>query len=404
VGGKPGEPKKPLSKEVTVLGAAVVGLNVGRLHALGYWESPYVELRAVCDLVPEKLEWVRQQVPVDTYQDLETMLARDDIHLVSVCTPDYTHREVATQVLRAGKHLLLEKPIALTLDDAQAIMQEAARAGTICSIGYEFRINPVVQTLKALLGEGGLGELQAISMYFWRGPFQYGKSSRWIQRAECSGGLLVEEACHWFDLLRWFGGEVSEIQCYGAGGILPETDFEDVAFANMRFASGAIGQMSHVLAGFGTAFLIWVIGTRASAWGYFKETESPFLGLGWPGEYGRVAVIPGYPRTDADKPRLLEGIRVRTFGIEGKEQENIKDYAKLFAACVAQGRQPPVTLEDGYKSLELSLAARASSLTGGARVRLPLSPDDQARATQGFLTANTVAREKEAIARYAREG
>lgn len=386
-----------------MLGAAVVGLNVGRLHALGYWESPFAELKAVCDLVPERLEWVRQQVPVDIYQDLAALLSRDDIHLVSVCTPDYTHREVATEVLRAGKHLLLEKPIALTLSDARAIMEEAERADTLCSIGYEFRVNSVVQTLKDLLEAGDLGELRAISMYFWRGPFQYGKSSRWIQRVECSGGLLVEEACHWFDLLRWFGGEVSEVQCYGVGGVLPETGFEDVAYVNLRFASGAAGQMSHCLAGFGTALLLWVVGSRASAWGYFKETESPFLGLGWPGEYGRVALIPGHPRTDADKPRLLEGVRVRTFGIEAKEQENIKDYAKLFAASVAQGRQPPVTLEDGYRSLELSLAARASSLTNGARVRLPLSPDDESRATEGFLTKDAVAREKEAIARYVKE-
>ena len=381
-----------------MLGAAVVGLNVGRLHGLGYLESPHAELKAVCDLVPEKLEAVRQLATVDTYQDLDAMLARDDIQIVSVCTPDYTHREVATKVLQAGKHLLLEKPVSLTLEDATAIAREAERCGTVCGVGYEFRVNPVVQQMKALLDEGQLGELRAISMYFWRGPFQYGKSSRWIQRSECSGGMIVEEACHWFDLLRWFGGEAAELDCHGMGDVLPETDFEDVAYVNMRYQGGATAQMSHVLAGFGTALLIWVVGKEASAWGYLKESEAPFLGLGWPGEYGRVAFAPGHPHREIDKARLLEGIRVRTYGIEASEAVNIKDFVRLFAQAVAEGKPPLVTLDDGIRALELSLAARASSLDAGACVSLPLSSTAHARATAGFLVDNTVDRERWAIA------
>lgn len=380
------------------LGAAVIGLNIGEYHAQGYWESPDVELRAVCALTQATLDRVHQRFPVDTYQNMDELLARDDIHIVSVCTPDYTHREVATKVLRAGKHMLLEKAIALTLDDARAIVDEAERAGTTCSIGYEFRVNPVLSRMKALFDGHHLGELKALSLYFWRGPFRYSKSSRWIQRSECSGGMLVAEACHWFDLFRWFGGEVADIQCTAKPDILHETDFEDIAYANLRFASGAVGQMSHTLTGFGAALLVWAVGSEASAWGYVKtmEGESPFLGLGWPGEYGRVAVIPGYPREDAERLRLVEGVRVNTYGIEAQEVENIKDYARLFAACVARGEQPPVTLEDGLKSLEVALAARASSLEEGSRIALPLSPAMHSKATQGFLVEGTLEREQSA--------
>ncbi|NLE77792.1 MAG: Gfo/Idh/MocA family oxidoreductase, partial [Chloroflexi bacterium] len=246
--------------------------------------------------------------------------------------------------------------------------------------------------------DGDLGEFRAISMYYWRAPFRYSKSTRWIQRAECSGGVLVAEACHWFDLLRWFGGEVAHLECTGTDQILPETDFEDVAYVNLRYRSGAVGQMSHVLAGFGTALLIWVFGTKASAWGYVKsmESEDPFLGLGWPGEYGRVAVVPGHPHQDAERSRLLAGVRVQMFGIEALETENIRDYVKLYAACVARGAQPPVLLEDGLRSLELSLAARASLLDGGARVGLPLEAELEQRATVGFLTQGALARERRA--------
>jgi predicted dehydrogenase len=189
-----------------------------------------------------------------------------------------------------------------------------------------------------------------------------------------------------------------ELDCHGLGDILPETDFEDVAYVNMRYRSGASAQMSHVLAGFGTALLIWVVGTEASAWGYLKGSEAPFLGLGWPGEYGRVALAPGHPHREADKARLLEGIRVQTYGIEASEPENIKDFVKLFAQAVAEGKPPQVTLEDGIQALELSLAARASSLDAGARIPLPLSSAAHARATAGFLLHNAVDRERRAIA------
>jgi predicted dehydrogenase len=124
------------------------------------------------------------------------------------------------------------------------------------------------------------------------------------------------------------------------------------------------------------------------------DGEDPFLGLGWPGEFGRVAVVPRYPHRDPERELLLEGVRVDTFGIEAREVENIKDYARQFAACVAEGRQPPITLEDGLKSLEIALAARTSSLEDGDRISLPLSASAHAKATDGFMVQGTVDRER----------
>lgn len=385
-----------------MLGAGVVGLGVGKTHCLGYAESEHVELRAVCDLVEERIEWAQERFGVDAYREADELLSREDIQVVSVCTPDYTHREMATKALRARKHVLLEKPMALTLADCEAIASEVESAGVVLSVDYEFRINPVVQELKRLVDSGELGEIAALSLYNWRGPFQYGKPGRWIQQLPCSGGMLVQETCHWFDLLRWFGGEVEEVSCLATDRILPETEFEDVAYANVRYRSGAIAHVTHVLAGFAPALLLWAFGTRTSAWAFIRpwvHGQSPplFLGLGNPGEYGRVAIAEGYPHSDEEKAELLDTVRVTTYGIQALERENTKDLVRKFAECVATGGVPPVSLEDGIRSVELSLAARASSLKGGAPVRLPLDLEAVALATEGFLTTDTLAQERKAV-------
>ena len=380
------------------LGAAVIGMNIGEQHALAYQKSPHVDLKAVCAVSDKTRNRFGQELSVDVYEDMNDLLARDDIHIVSVCTPDYTHREVAEKVLAAGKHMLLEKSIALTLEDADAIIEQARGAGTICATGFEFRVNPVMLALKQLLNSGELGDFRAMSIYYWRGPFRYNKSSRWIQRLECSGGVLVSEACHWFDLIRWFGGEVQDVQCNAESQIHGETDYEDVAYAHLRFANGTHAQMSHSLAGFGTALIVWIFGTEASAWAYVKpmDGEDPFLGLGEPGEFGRVALTSAYPNQEEERARLLDGVRVTTFGPEAREIENIKDFAMEFAARVAGNKAPLCSLDDGRKSLEISLAARASALDGGQRVKLPLSSADSEKATAGFLVEETMQRERTA--------
>jgi len=109
-----------------------------------------------------------------------------------------------------------------------------------------------------------------------------------------------------------------------------------------------------------------------------------------------VAVVDGYPHTDEERLRLVEGVQVTAFGRNAWDVKCVKDYTKLFARCVAEGKQPLVPLEEGLKSLELSLAARASSLQEGKRVRLSLTPAMHAKATGGFLVEGTLERERAA--------
>ena len=335
-----------------MLGAGVIGLGVGRIHCEGYTESEDVELKAVCDISEERLKKAEKDFGVQGYKDVDSFLEREDIDIVSVCTPDYTHTEIALKVIESGKHLLLEKPMALTIEDCYKIENAIKNRGVVFSIDYEFRLNPVISKLKEIIDSGAIGRMAGVSFYYWRGPFEWTKPQRWIQKEKYSGGMIVEETCHWFDLIRWFGGEVKDIHCLTNGWVYSISDFEDIAYINCRYKSGAIAQLSHVLTGFDYLFNLWVFGTKGSAWAVQKDDKHSYLGVGENEFYGLVST----------KLHTSKEINVKKFCTdECREYKNIKEHAKYFAHCVATGKEPLVSAEDGRKSVELALAARKSA-------------------------------------------
>ena len=146
-----------------------------------------------------------------TVHDDITGIERDpSLELVSVCTPDDTHEAYTHRLLDAGKRVLLEKPVALTMEGSERLARRvasvAARRWEPVGLGYEFRLNPAVARLKKLAHDGTLGTPRAFALYHLRTPFRRDKYERWIQDKSRSGGLLVEETCHWFDLARWVMG------------------------------------------------------------------------------------------------------------------------------------------------------------------------------------------------------
>ncbi|MFH0962652.1 MAG: Gfo/Idh/MocA family oxidoreductase [Planctomycetota bacterium] len=348
--------------------AGVVGLGVGRWHAAGYARSEHAKLEAVCDLIPERIAWAKREFGVTTYDDLDAFLAREDIEVVSVCTPDYTHIDVAPKAIRAGKNVLLEKPVALRIEDALKIQRLAAASRKLVGIGYEFRGCPVVAELKRLVDSGALGKVEAVSMYDWRGPFARNKWGRWIQSEEKSGGMVVEEVCHWFDLLRHLGGELEEVHCVWSDRVHEDFDFEDIAYINCRYMSGAAAHITHNLCGFGYLFDIWVVGRKGSARAIHKEDASTPIAVESEAVCGTVVTRRHWKASDfTEKGELKPGTSERnpvaktTFGSEVWERNCIEGLAATFARCVVTGEEFPVSVEDGVKSLVGALAARRSA-------------------------------------------
>ncbi|MCD6123045.1 MAG: Gfo/Idh/MocA family oxidoreductase [Spirochaetales bacterium] len=357
---------------------AVVGLGIGLAHCAGYLESKNAQLAAVCDLDPVCLSKVGgtfsqgsmlilkqlfsegilkktwEELGVKTYQYIDDLLEDDTIDTISLCIPDYQHAEQALKIIKKGKNLLLEKPIAITSEDAERVLEENDKQTGRLAIGYEFRINPAIRKIKDLIDGGFTGKIHAFSLYHFRKSFKHDKWNRWIEKKKYSGGLLVEETCHWFDLARHITGkEIESLHCVTTDKIYKDFDYEDIAYINGRFADGAILQISHALTGFDFDLSITVYGEKGTIRCSLKESPANYYGI----------VSWGKPDGSPEKAETA------AFGIEASEPYNIKEYVKYFINTLSDTPYSEVlnvngilaSADDGFKSLKLSLLSQKSA-------------------------------------------
>jgi predicted dehydrogenase len=362
--------------------AAVIGLGIGHAHCAGYLASPHAELAAVCDLMPERLASVGgtfergsmqelrrlypkelldrrwEEIGVRTFTSLEELLKDDSIEIVSLCTPDHTHAQLAVKVIESERHLLVEKPLALSLPEAQAIGRALDSSKSIFAVDYEFRLNPAITQIRRLIEEGVTGAVEAFTLYHFRRPFKRDKWQSWIQKKDRSGGLIVEETSHWLDLLRFLTGqEVAHLFCHTSSAIHPDFDFEDIAFIQGSLSAGGIFQISHALSGFDFSLNLTVHGRRATVWCHVKDNPESKLDR-MKSRYCALVTWgdPNHPAQPAD---------FREFGLEATEPDNIRDFTMDFVDCIAEGRKPAVGFEEALRALELALAAGQAAASGG---------------------------------------
>jgi predicted dehydrogenase len=361
--------------------AAVVGLGIGLAHVAGYLKSTDVELVAVADAWPERLEKIGgtfaqgcmevlrplyqteqltrrwEDIGIRTYSDIKDVAGDDEIELVSLCTPDYLHEDHAVLLLEAGKHLILEKPAALTLKGAERIGRAAEKAGRRVAVAYEFRLNPGVAALKDLIDSGNLGRIHALSLHHFRRPFRRDKWNKWIQSESKSGGLIVEETSHWFDLIRFLTGEeMATVFTVGTDAIHPDFDYEDVAFCQGLLSDGSAWQISHALTGFDFSFNIQIHGSSRTAWLGLKDAVYSSLDNGLSGYWG---ILSHAPLNSGPEDAVIT-----TWESEAGEPETIRDNVCTLAGCFRKEEAFPTAFNDGVEALRAALAARASYRSG----------------------------------------
>jgi UDP-N-acetylglucosamine 3-dehydrogenase len=308
---------------------------MGGAHLSAYANIPEVEVVGVADARLESAVAGAEMAGARPYASYDELVAAEDVEVVDVCLPTGFHRDLAVKAAGDGKHVILEKPIARTIEDAREILDAFSGEGPRLFVGHVVRFFPEYVAIKEKIEAGDLGTVGVVRTSR-RSPFLLGWND-WYADWRVSGGVLLDLVIHDFDFLRWSLGEVERV--YARGLLGREYNRLDYALVTLRFEGGAIAHVE-------------------GHWGY----PGPF-------NYSiEVAGSHGLLTTNSTEPATLEMIR------EPETPDGVPDLASgtspyemelaHFIHCIATREESVVEGRDAYEALRISLAATESVLTG----------------------------------------
>lgn len=335
----------------------MVGYGVGaEFHAKGaslLKDEGILELKAVAARNEERVRSFAGRFGIGSWhKDYRELLKREDLDAIIIATPHHLHASMTIEALEAGKHVLVEKPMAISLKDADEMIASARRAYLKLGVALEFRFDDSSQRLRRAIDEGRLGRLIfGDAIVKWYRSQEYYEQSPWRGRWTTEGGgALINQAIHTIDLLRWYMGS-PELLWARTETVAHRIEVEDLAAAVLRFKNGALGIIEA-----GTSF--------------------------YPGFPTRLEVH------GLDGTVVIEGDKLAVWSLKGEESQEERrepvategmaawarpeavppiNHARLlrdFALSILEDREPYVSGEEGRKSLEVVMAIYKSSKTG----------------------------------------
>ena len=323
------------------LKVANIGLKFGMSHIEGALAYDGAEIAAICDCNEENLRFAgeRYGIPEEKrFTDYRAIVNDPAIDLVTVAVPDQLHRQISCELLQAGKHVLCEKPLALTREDTDAIIRAADGSKAKFMVGQICRFTPAFEKAKALIEEGTIGEVYFIEseyahdyMYLlenWRSdPLRHG---------------VIGGGCHAVDLIRWLVGDPVEVFAYGTHKLLPQVSYDDATIAIMKFDENTAGKV-FVSTGCKRDYTMrtLVYGTKGTI---ICDNTSPEMTLYTVGENGM-----------ATEPQKI-AVEVNNHNA-GKEFE-------VFASAILNDEPVLTDAREGAKTVEVCRAIVEASVTG----------------------------------------
>lgn len=343
-----------------VLKFGLVGTGVGGGFIAGALrqlkEEGVAELVAVVGRRGAKTEeFARKYGAEKWYTSFDQLLSDPELEAVAISTPHYLHFPQSVAAIEAGKHVLVDKPMAVLLREADEMIARAERKGVELGVVFEYRFDPVIERVRDCVEKGRLGKLiLAEAVVEWYRSHEYYAGSDWRGRwATEGGGALINQAIHTVDLMLWLMGDAEEVWAY-AGTYAHDIEVEDLAVAAIKFRSGALGVVQASTATYpGFPTRLEVHGTEGAA-----VIEGGSL---------KLLAVKG------EEARVAEGLK----GWESwakPEAVPIENHLRLlrdFALAVKEGRRPMVDGREGRRSLELIRAIYTSAKLHGP-VKLPL--------------------------------
>lgn len=349
---------------------AVIGAGGwGTLLAGAITRVPGVTLAGMADEVTDASRRAAEMLGTTAFADIEAALASPDCDAVAIAVPNDHHVPLAERALAAGKHVLIEKPMALIVADAERIGGIAEERGLLLVPDHIMRYYGPLAEVHRLVSSGAIGEIVAASVS--RRDFLH-RTKPWLQQRRRVGGMLYQSACHEYDFLRWVCGEVAQVRCLaGQRTIAADTlDYSDTILTQLRFASGAIGQVWNcmtdplmgydgVITGSEGTILFDVYDAHVKLRRIDGETEERH-----------------FEPADGWAPWSW----IATGGIGRGEAEALEALIADFAAVVCGERPPALSWQDGARAVEIAQAGYLS-IAERREVELPLDAANRDRPT-----------------------
>jgi UDP-N-acetylglucosamine 3-dehydrogenase len=317
-------------------------------HIKEYAVNPDVEMVAFCDVVLERAEEKAKKFGGKAYQSYEELLTNEEVEAVSVCTPNYLHAPITIAALNAGKHVLCEKPMATSEEEARKMIEAAKENGKKLMIGHNQRFVESHEKARDLIQSGELGKI-----YSFRTAFGHGGPERWsvdgskswfFQKEKAFIGAMGDLGVHKADLIRYIlGEEVAEVGAF-VETLAKDSDVDDNAVCILKMESG-------------------IIGTMAASWSYSAKednstviyAEKAIVRLEDDPEY---SLIIQYTNGEAEKFELGQ---IQSNEDDGQSQSHV---IEKFVKSIKEDTEVPVSGLEGSHSLNVILAALESSQTG----------------------------------------
>jgi predicted dehydrogenase len=228
-------------------GVAILGAgNVAKGHLKAISDTEGAELVAIGGRDHDRtLTWANEQgVSCKIYTQLAELLADDRVEIVIITTPNYQHAKQTVKAAQAGKHILIEKPVALNREDLHAMQQAVKRAGVRTLVSFVLHWNPSIRMSKHLIQQGAIGNLFMVETCYWHSTPR-AVPGHWMTRKETAGSVFLMGGCHAVDAARWLVGEdIIEVSAYATEGAKPWMEYPDTVTAAVRFNNGIIGRIS----------------------------------------------------------------------------------------------------------------------------------------------------------------
>lgn len=322
----------------------------GRHHAASIAKTRGAQLVAIAEPSAESRAAARQAHPgASVVADYRELVDRGDLDVVDVVVPNRLHHEVAAAVLASGKHLLLEKPMCLSIAECDDLLRLAKENRRLIAINHEFRLSSLWGRVKQLVDEGLVGEPQYVLVELSRNPYRLG-SEGWRFDIRRVGNWILEEPIHFFDLARWYLESVGPPESvYAAANSRQPNhpELQDNCSAIVKFSGGAYAVVSQTLAAFEHHQTVKLTGTKGAIW------------ASWSGAMDRTE-HPTFFLKAFDGERLVELPIARAAG----ELFELEEQMAAMVAAIGGGRPPASSGDDGKWSVAMCLATQQSVETG----------------------------------------